>query len=101
MATVSSDQRLKVFDLSDEGDWVLSESIRAHEASITRVGHPFLVIERRLWARLLLHIAKIRLSPFRPWRHAMVVLTRSFAPSTLGSDYNNAYGSVIGYLGTS
>jgi len=39
MATVSSDQRLKVFDLSDDGDWVLSESIRAHEASITRVGH--------------------------------------------------------------
>ncbi|KAG0636405.1 WD40-repeat-containing domain protein [Tuber brumale] len=37
MATVSSDQRLKVFDLSDDGEWVLSESIRAHEASITRV----------------------------------------------------------------
>ncbi|RPB03221.1 WD40 repeat-like protein [Choiromyces venosus 120613-1] len=37
MATVSSDQRLKVFDLNDDGEWVLSESIRAHEASITRV----------------------------------------------------------------
>ncbi|CAZ82830.1 unnamed protein product [Tuber melanosporum] len=37
MATVSSDQKLKVFDLSDDGEWVLSESIRAHEASITRV----------------------------------------------------------------
>lgn len=48
MATVSSDQRLKIFDLSDDGDWVLSESIRAHEASITRVGHPLLVSERRL-----------------------------------------------------
>lgn len=37
MATVSSDQRLKVFDLNDEGEWVISESFRAHDASINRV----------------------------------------------------------------
>lgn len=38
MATVSSDQMLKVFDLNDGGVWVLSESFRAHDASINRVG---------------------------------------------------------------
>lgn len=37
MATVSSDQRLKVFDLNDDGEWVISESFRAHDASINRV----------------------------------------------------------------
>ncbi|RPB13864.1 WD40 repeat-like protein [Morchella conica CCBAS932] len=37
MATVSSDQRLKVFDLNDEGEWVISESFRAHDAIINRV----------------------------------------------------------------
>ena len=38
MATVSSDQRLKIFDLNDEGEWVISESFRAHDSSINRVG---------------------------------------------------------------
>lgn len=37
MATVSSDQLLKVFDLNDEGEWVISESFRAHDASINKV----------------------------------------------------------------
>ncbi|KAI5776357.1 WD40-repeat-containing domain protein [Geopyxis carbonaria] len=37
MATVSSDQRLKVFDLNDEGEWVISDSFKAHDASINRV----------------------------------------------------------------
>lgn len=37
MATVSSDQKLKVFDLNDEGEWVLSDTFKAHDASISRV----------------------------------------------------------------
>jgi nucleoporin SEH1 len=37
MATVSSDQRLKVFDLNDEGGWILSDSVRAHDSSINKV----------------------------------------------------------------
>lgn len=37
MATVSSDQRLKIFDLNDEGEWVISDSFKAHDSSINRV----------------------------------------------------------------
>ena|SRR5690554_552410 len=37
MATVSSDQRLKIFDLNDDGEWVASDSFKAHDASINRV----------------------------------------------------------------
>jgi len=37
MATVSSDQRLKIFDLNDEGTWVISSSFKAHDSSINRV----------------------------------------------------------------
>ncbi|KAF8541347.1 WD40-repeat-containing domain protein [Trichophaea hybrida] len=37
MATVSSDQRLKVFDLNDEGEWVPSDTFKAHDGSINKV----------------------------------------------------------------
>ncbi|KAL7275229.1 epoxide hydrolase, soluble (sEH) [Rhizina undulata] len=37
MATVSSDQQLKVFDLNPAEEWVLSDSFKAHDASINRV----------------------------------------------------------------
>jgi nucleoporin SEH1 len=37
MATVSSDQRLKVFDLNDEGEWVSSDDFKAHDGSINKV----------------------------------------------------------------
>jgi nucleoporin SEH1 len=37
MATVSSDQKLKIFDLNDAGEWELSDSFKAHDASINRV----------------------------------------------------------------
>ena len=37
MATVSSDQRLKIFDLSEGNEWVQSDSFKAHDASINKV----------------------------------------------------------------
>ncbi|KAA8893817.1 WD40-repeat-containing domain protein [Sphaerosporella brunnea] len=37
MATVSSDQRLKIFDLNDEGEWVIADSFKAHDSSINKV----------------------------------------------------------------
>ncbi|RPB23753.1 WD40 repeat-like protein [Terfezia boudieri ATCC MYA-4762] len=42
IVTCSSDQRLKIFDLNDEGEWIQSESWKAHDGSISKViwGHP-------------------------------------------------------------
>lgn len=37
VATVSSDQMLRVFDLSEDGEWVPRWASKAHDASINRV----------------------------------------------------------------
>lgn len=37
MATVSADQRLKIFDLDDNGEWCKSGEVKAHDASIGKV----------------------------------------------------------------
>ncbi|KAF8476098.1 WD40-repeat-containing domain protein, partial [Kalaharituber pfeilii] len=42
IVTCSSDQRLKIFDLNDDGEWIQSESWKAHDGSISKViwAHP-------------------------------------------------------------
>ncbi|KAI5816839.1 WD40-repeat-containing domain protein [Pyronema omphalodes] len=37
MATVSADQRLKIFDKDDNGEWSKSGEVKAHDASIVKV----------------------------------------------------------------
>lgn len=42
IVTCSSDQRLKIFDLNDEGEWICTEGWKAHDGAISKVCLTFL-----------------------------------------------------------